>query len=74
MRPYLLLDGHDLQDLILQLATQEVVDDLVLLDGQREQVDVLERRDLAFLDKTTQLGHGHPLCRRKSNPSDKTIG
>ena len=36
----LLLDGHDLHDLILELG-QEEVDDLVLLDGQREQVDLL---------------------------------
>ena len=35
----LLLDGHDLHHLVLQLG-QEKVDDLVLLDGKREQVNL----------------------------------
>jgi len=33
----LLLDRHDLEDLILQSGTQEVVNDLALLDWQRER-------------------------------------
>jgi len=37
----LLLDGHDLDDLILELGAEEVIDDLVLLDGEREEVDLL---------------------------------
>jgi hypothetical protein len=38
-----------LHDLILELG-QEVVDDLVLLDGQRVKVDLLHAVDLAGLD------------------------
>jgi len=44
----LLLDGADLHDFILEAILKEVIDDLVLLDGQREQVDGLERLDLAI--------------------------
>jgi len=58
----LLLHGHDLHHLILQLATEEGVDDLVLLDGQREEVDLLQRLYLAALHETSKLGHGHPLA------------
>jgi len=36
----LLLDGHDLHDFILELG-QEEVDNLELLDGQREEIDLL---------------------------------
>ena len=43
----LLLDGHDLQNLVLQGAAKEMVDDLELLDGQRVQVDLLQWADLA---------------------------
>lgn len=56
----LLLDGLDLHDLILELG-QEVVDDLVLLDGQRVQVDLLHAVDLASLYQTAELGHGLPF-------------
>ncbi|KAL2285248.1 hypothetical protein FJTKL_08452 [Diaporthe vaccinii] len=66
----LLLDGLDLQegevdgtylhDLVLELG-QEEVDDLVLLDGQRVQVDLLHALDLASLYETAQLGDGLPL-------------
>ena len=55
----LLLDGHDLHDLILELG-EEVVDDLVLLDGEREEVDLLHGLDLAILDETAELGDGDP--------------
>lgn len=36
----LLLDGHDVHDLILEVG-EEVVNDLVLLDGEGEEVDLL---------------------------------
>ena len=49
-----------LHDLILQLG-QEVVHNLVLLDGQRVKVDLLHAVDLAGLDETTELGDGLPL-------------
>lgn len=56
----LLLDGLDLHDLILELR-QEEVDNLVLLDGQRVQVDLLHAGDLAGLDETAELGDGLPF-------------
>merc|ERR1719367_719446 len=52
----LLLDGHNLHDVILERGAQEVVDDLELFDGQREQVDLLQRLDLSVLDQTAELG------------------
>merc|ERR1719394_2133015 len=57
----LLLDGHDLQDLVLQLRAQESVDDLGFFDGQREEVDLLQGPDLLVLDEATELGDGDPL-------------
>lgn len=44
----LLLYRHDLHNLILELG-EEDVDDLVLLDGQGEEVDLLDGLDLAVL-------------------------
>jgi hypothetical protein len=43
---------------------EEDVDDLVLLDGEREEVDLLDRLDLAVLDEATKLGDGDPEERR----------
>jgi len=45
----LLLDGHDLHDLILELVLEEVVDDLGFLDGDGEEEDLLEGGDLSVL-------------------------
>ena len=59
--PGLLLDGHDLENLILESGSNEHVDDLVLFDGQRVQVDLLKRLDLAILDEPSQLSHGDPV-------------
>jgi hypothetical protein len=47
----LLLDGHNLHNLILELG-QENVDDLVLFDGEGEEVDLLDGLDLAVLDES----------------------
>lgn len=55
----LLLDGHDLHDFILELG-EELVDDLELLDGEREEVDLLHGLDLSILYETTELGDGDP--------------
>ena len=55
----LLLDRHDLHDLILELGEEEV-DDLVLLDGEREEVDLLHRPDLSILHEAAELGHRDP--------------
>ena len=54
--PGLLLHGHDLQHL-----ANEHVDNLVLFDGQRVEVDLLQALDLAVLHQAAQLGHGDPL-------------
>jgi len=43
------MDGHDLENLVLESGSNEHVDDLVLFDGQRVQVDLLEGPDLAIL-------------------------
>merc|ERR1719458_528389 len=57
----LLLHGHDLQHVVLEGGPQEEVDDLELLNGEREEVDLLERLDLAVLDETAELGHRDPF-------------
>jgi hypothetical protein len=56
----LLLDGHDLHDLILQFGAEEPIDDLVLFDGEREKVNLFELLDLSFLDETAQFGDWDP--------------
>jgi len=56
----LLLDGHDLHDLVLEAVLEEEVDDLGLLDGEGEEEDLLDRADLALLDETAELGHWSP--------------
>ena len=52
--PGLLMDGHDLENLVLESGSNEHVDDLVLFDGQRVQVDLLEGPDLAILHEPAQ--------------------
>jgi len=59
----LLLDGHDLHDLILDLGLQEVVDDLRLLDGEGVEEDLLEGLDLPVTHQATKAGHGGPHLR-----------
>jgi hypothetical protein len=49
-----------LHDLILVLGLEEI-NNLVLLDGQRVQVDLLHAGDLAGLDETAELGDGLPF-------------
>lgn len=49
-----------LHDLVLEFG-KEVVDDLVLLDGERVKVDLLHALDLAALHETAQLGDRHPF-------------
>jgi hypothetical protein len=56
----LLLDGHNLHDLILQLTGKEEINDLVLLDGDGVEVDLLELLDLTLLDESAKLGNGNP--------------
>ena len=57
----LLLHGHKLQNFILEGCSQEKVNSLRLLDGQREKVDLLQGLDLHVLDQEAQLGNGEPL-------------
>lgn len=45
----LLLHGHDLHDLVLEGRAEEVLDNLVLLDGHGKQVNGLQGLDLALL-------------------------
>mmetsp|Transcript_12047 Transcript_12047/g.17552 ORF Transcript_12047/g.17552 Transcript_12047/m.17552 type:complete len:272 (+) Transcript_12047:237-1052(+) len=56
----LLLDRHDLHDLILELVLKEVVDDLGLLNRKGEEKDLLNGTNLSFLHKTTKLCYGNP--------------
>jgi hypothetical protein len=56
----LLLDGLDLENLLLEVG-KEVVDDLELLDGHGEQEDGLEGVDEASLHEATELSSGNPL-------------
>merc|ERR1712189_40960 len=55
------LDRHDLENLILQGRSKEQVNDLMLLDGKREEVDLLQRLDLAILHQAAKFGHGDPF-------------
>ncbi|GIL91119.1 hypothetical protein Vretifemale_18790, partial [Volvox reticuliferus] len=57
----LLLHWHNLHHLVLQCGAQEVLHNLVLLNGHREQVDLLQRLNLALLDEAAKLCAGHPL-------------
>jgi len=57
----LLLNGHDLQHLVLQSSAQQKIDDLELLDGKGVEVDLLKGLDLAILDKAAKLGDGDPF-------------
>jgi len=56
----LLLNRHDLHNLIVQLLLEEVVDNLGLLDGNGEEEDLLEGCNLSILDETSKLGDGGP--------------
>lgn len=56
----LLLDGHDLHDLVLELVLQEVVDNFGFLDRDGEKEDLFDGGDLSFLDQTSKLGDGDP--------------
>ena len=47
--------------LILELCSEEEVDDLSLLDGQREEVDLLNSLDHTVLDQTSQLSTREPF-------------
>jgi len=56
----LLLHGRDLHHLVLE-PRDELLHDLVLLDGERVQVDLLDLVDPVLLHEAPQLGDRHPL-------------
>lgn len=56
----LLLHRGDLHDLVLEVG-EEVVHDLVFLDGHAEEVELLQAADAALLDQAANLGHRGPL-------------
>jgi len=58
----LLLDGHDLQNLVLQLRAQERIDDLGLFDGKGEEIDLLQSPDFLVLNEPAQFGDWDPLA------------
>jgi hypothetical protein len=55
----LLLDRGQTHDLILQVR-KEVIDNLVFLDGNREEVELLDLLDVASLHETANLSDGSP--------------
>ena len=56
----LLLDGHDPHDLVVELSSEEVVDNLGLLDGDGVKENLLDGVDPSVLDKASELGDGGP--------------
>jgi hypothetical protein len=56
----LLLDRHDLHDLVLKFVLKEIVNDLGLLNGDGEEEDLLDGSNLALLYETAKLGDGSP--------------
>lgn len=57
----LLLHGHNLQNLVFERGPQEKVNDLRFLNGQGEEVDLLQGLDLHVLDQAAQLDDRHAL-------------
>jgi len=55
----LLLNGGKTHDLILKIR-EEVINNLVFLDGDGEEVELLNLLDLTVLHKTANLGDGGP--------------
>ncbi len=58
----LLLDRHDLHDFILEVR-EEVIDNLKLLDREREEVNLLQRPDLSIFHKSSELSYGNPIVK-----------
>jgi len=56
-----LLDGLDLHDFFLNLILEESVDDLGLLDGEGELVDVFDLFNETLVDESAELGNGGPF-------------
>merc|ERR1719431_2115405 len=73
----LLLYRHDLQHLVLEGGSNEHVDDLVLLNREREKIDLFQALDLSILYKTAELGHRDPilllLSSSSTSPTTSTV-
>lgn len=69
----LLLDRLDSHDLVLQ-SRKENVDDLVLFDRKREEVDFLHRLYFSVLDQSTEFGNGDPKTSTTTPRSCKEVG
>lgn len=57
----LLLDGGNLHDLIDEILSNELINNLVLLDGERMSEDLLKGLNLLGLDKSSKLGDWDPF-------------
>lgn len=57
----LFLHWHDLHNFVLELRAQKLVDDLVLLDWERVQVDFLNLLDFSIFYQAAELRNRHPL-------------
>ena len=57
----LLLHRHDLQNLVFEGCSQEKVNYVRFLDGQRKEIDLFQRLDLHVFDQAVQLGDWEPL-------------
>ena len=57
----LLLDRHDLHDLVLEGRADKVIHYLVFFDRKGEKEDLLDRLDLSLLYKTAKFGDRDPL-------------
>merc|ERR1712212_441790 len=52
---------RDLQNLVFQSRSEEIIDDLALLDGKGEEVNLLQSLDLGIFYEATEFSDGNPL-------------
>jgi len=57
----LFLDRGEFQDFVFEFFTEEVVDDLVFLDGNGEHEDFFQFEDLFGFDETAEFGDRDPV-------------
>merc|ERR1719460_1342672 len=66
----LLLHRHHFHHLVLEsIFAEKMVNDLVLLDSHRKQVDFLQILDLALLYKASELGNRNPFSFISKTPT-----
>jgi len=56
----LLLNGHNLDDFVLQFGSKEEIDDLGFFDGERKEVDFFQFLDQFGSNQSSQFGDGNP--------------